>query len=73
MMYNLTCSMVKLILEIQLYRQIVESVQQRRSIIRGDEILANNKHVVLGHSKIHFKTLPRLKKDSLKQCVLPGT
>jgi hypothetical protein len=38
----------------------------------GYEILANNKHVVLGHSKIHFKTLPRLKKDSLRTMCTTG-
>lgn len=32
----------------------------------GYEILAENNHVVLGHSKNHFKTLPRFRGDPLR-------
>lgn len=34
--------------------------------ISGYEILAENNHVVLPHSKIHFKTLPRFRGDPLR-------
>ena len=34
--------------------------------ISGYEILAEDKHVVLPHSKIHFKTLPRFRDDPLR-------
>lgn len=33
--------------------------------LNGYEILANNNHLILGHSKIHFKTLPRLRGENL--------
>ncbi len=32
----------------------------------GYEILAENNHVILGHSKNHFKTLPRFRGDALR-------
>jgi len=34
--------------------------------LNGYEILAANGHVVLGHSKIHFKTLPRFRNEPLR-------
>lgn len=34
--------------------------------ISGYEILAEDRHVVLPHSKIHFKTLPRFRDDPLR-------
>lgn len=33
--------------------------------LTGFEILANGNHLILGHSKIHFKTLPRLRGEKL--------
>lgn len=33
--------------------------------LNGYEILANDNHLILGHSKIHFKTLPRLRGEKL--------
>lgn len=33
--------------------------------LNGYEILANGNHLILGHSKIHFKTLPRLRGENL--------
>ena len=38
----------------------------------GYEILAENGHVVLGHSKNHFRTLPRFRGDSLKTICTTG-
>jgi len=38
----------------------------------GYEILAENNHVVLGHSKNHFKTLPRFRGDSLRVVASTG-
>lgn len=38
----------------------------------GYEILADGRHVVLGHSKIHFKTLPRLKTAPLRTMSTTG-
>jgi len=38
----------------------------------GYEILANERHLVLGHSKIHFKTLPRLRKEALRTMSTTG-
>lgn len=40
--------------------------------ILGYEILANGKHLVLGHSKIHFKTLPRFRKEPLRTIATTG-
>lgn len=40
--------------------------------IDGYEILTENGHVVLGHSKNHFKTLPRFRGDSLKTICTTG-
>lgn len=39
----------------------------------GYEILAENNHVVLGHSKNHFKTLPRFRGDSLRVMASTGS
>lgn len=38
----------------------------------GYEILAENNHVVLGHSKNHFKTLPRFRGDPLRAMASTG-
>jgi hypothetical protein len=38
----------------------------------GYEILAENGHVVLGHSKNHFRTLPRFRGDTLKTICTTG-
>lgn len=38
----------------------------------GYELLANSGHVVLPHSKIHFKTLPRLRGESLRVMCTTG-
>lgn len=38
----------------------------------GYEILAENNHVVLGHSKNHFKTLPRFRGDALRVMASTG-
>lgn len=40
--------------------------------ILGYEILAENNHVVLPHSKIHFKTLPRFRGDALRVMATTG-
>lgn len=39
----------------------------------GYEILAENNHVVLGHSKNHFKTLPRFRGDFLRVMASTGS
>src|SRR5690606_3551906 len=39
----------------------------------GYEILAENNHVVLGHQKNHFKTLPRFRGDSLRVMASTGS
>jgi len=38
----------------------------------GYELLANKGHVVLGHSKIHWTTLPRLRNESLRTMCTTG-
>jgi len=38
----------------------------------GYEILASNNHLVLAHSKIHFKTLPRFRKEPLRCITTTG-
>lgn len=38
----------------------------------GYEILAENNHVVLGHTKNHFKTLPRFRGDALRVMASTG-
>jgi len=40
--------------------------------ILGYEILADNKHLVLGHSKTHFKTLPRFRGEDLRTIATTG-
>lgn len=40
--------------------------------LSGYEILAENNHVVLGHSKTHFKTLPRFRGDALRTMCTTG-
>lgn len=39
----------------------------------GYEILAENNHVVLGHQKNHFKTLPRFRGDALRAMASTGS
>lgn len=40
--------------------------------ISGYEILASDNHLVLGHSKIHFKTLPRFRNAPLRAIATTG-
>lgn len=40
--------------------------------LSGYEILAEDNHVVLGHSKNHFKTLPRFRGDTLRTMCTTG-
>lgn len=40
--------------------------------LTGYELLANTGHLILPHSKVHFKTLPRLRGDSLRVMCTTG-
>lgn len=40
--------------------------------LEGFEILASNNHLVLGHSKVHWKTLPRFRKAPLRTMCSTG-
>ena len=43
-----------------------------KSPLDGYEILASEKHLVLGHSKVHWKTLPRFRKTPLRTMCTTG-
>lgn len=40
--------------------------------LMGYEILASNNHLILGHSKIHFKTMPRFRDEPLRIMATTG-
>ena len=43
-----------------------------KSPLDGYEILASDSHLILGHSKVHFKTLPRFRDEHLRVMATTG-